>query len=118
IDPKRLTKEQLLSELTKRNIKTNETIKKDGLIKELELAMASEIREQKEGDVDKSKRFTAASMLEYLKSKVKKGELDEDEIPKLQTIQDWIACYSAQHRQKIAKKSIEILSNNYPELDK
>ncbi|CAG8655955.1 36576_t:CDS:2 [Gigaspora margarita] len=37
-----------------------------------------------EGDVDKSKRFTAAT----------------------------------QHRQKIAEKSIEISSNNYPELDK
>ncbi|CAG8802161.1 23516_t:CDS:2, partial [Gigaspora margarita] len=114
IDPKRLTKEQLLFKLTKRNIKTNETIKKDRLIKELELAIASEIREQKgisnkqenpiqydkkiesgwalkskqkyEGDVDKSKRFIAASMLECLKSKVEEGELNEDEIPKLQTI--------------------------------
>ncbi|CAG8784559.1 23135_t:CDS:2, partial [Gigaspora margarita] len=40
-----------------------------------------------EGNIDKSKRFTATSMLEYLKSKVKKGELDENEILKLQTIQ-------------------------------
>ncbi|RIB06166.1 hypothetical protein C2G38_2217817 [Gigaspora rosea] len=72
----------------------------------------------KQGNVDKSKRFTAASMLECLKSKVEEGELDEDEIPKLQTIQSWIACYSAQHRQKMAEKSIEISSNNYPELDK
>ncbi|CAG8655974.1 36577_t:CDS:2 [Gigaspora margarita] len=47
IDSKKLTKEQLLFELTKQNIKTNKTIKRDGLIKELELVIASEIREQK-----------------------------------------------------------------------
>ncbi|CAG8570768.1 13409_t:CDS:2 [Gigaspora margarita] len=40
-----------------------------------------------EGDIDKSKRFTTASMLECLKRKVEEGELDEDKIPKLQTIQ-------------------------------
>ncbi|CAG8712835.1 6177_t:CDS:2 [Gigaspora margarita] len=67
-----------------------------------------------EGNIDKSKRFTAASMLECLKRKIEEGELDEDEIPKLQTIQGWIARYSAQYRQKMAEKSIEISSNNYP----
>ncbi|CAG8726937.1 6965_t:CDS:1, partial [Racocetra fulgida] len=56
-----------------------------------------------EGDVDKSKRFTATSMLECLKRKVEEGELGDDEIPKLQTIQGWIARYSAQHRQKMAE---------------
>ncbi|RIB03488.1 hypothetical protein C2G38_2224882 [Gigaspora rosea] len=84
----------------------------------LESGWALKSKQKSEGDVDKSKRFTAASMLECLKSKVEEGELDKDEIPKLQTIQGWIARYSAQHHQKIAEKSIEISSNNYPELDK
>ncbi|CAG8715928.1 34251_t:CDS:2 [Gigaspora margarita] len=56
-----------------------------------------------EGDMDKSKRFTATSMLECLKSKVEEEVLDENEILKLQTIQGWIARYSAQHRQKMAE---------------
>ncbi|CAG8782975.1 16175_t:CDS:2, partial [Gigaspora margarita] len=87
----------------------DETSKRDKLIKELELAIANEI-EQK-GDIDKSKRFTATSMLECLKSKVEEEELNENEILKLQTIQGWIARYSAQYRQKMAEKSIEASYN-------
>jgi len=59
-----------------------------------------------EGDVDKSKRYTATTMLESLKRKVEEGELGEDEIPKLQTIQGWISRYSAQHRQKMAEMTV------------
>ena len=59
-----------------------------------------------EGDVDKSKRLTATTMLESLRKKVEEGELDEEEIPKLQTIQGWISRYSAQHRQKMAEMSL------------
>ena len=45
-------------------------------------------------------------MLESLQRKVEEGELGEDEIPKLQTIQGWISHYSAQHRQKMAEMSV------------
>jgi hypothetical protein len=45
-------------------------------------------------------------MLESLKRKVEEGELNEDEIPKLQTIQGWISRYSAQHCQKMAEMSV------------
>jgi len=48
-----------------------------------------------EGDIDKSKRFIATTMLENLRRKVEEGELDEEEILKLQTIQGWISRYSA-----------------------
>ncbi|CAG8459222.1 7928_t:CDS:2 [Funneliformis caledonium] len=48
-------------------------------------------------------------MLESLKSKVEEGELDYDEILKLQTIQGWIFRYSTQHRQKMAEKSVDML---------
>ncbi len=34
-------------------------------------------------------------MLESLKEKVEKGELEDEEILKLPTIQDWISYYSA-----------------------
>lgn len=43
IDPKRLTKEQLLLELTKRKINVVKTAKKDELIRELELAIINNI---------------------------------------------------------------------------
>ncbi len=39
-----------------------------------------------EGDINKSKRYTTATMLESLKGKVKKGELKDEEILRLQTI--------------------------------
>ncbi|CAB4488268.1 unnamed protein product [Rhizophagus irregularis] len=39
-----------------------------------------------EGNVNKSKRFTAATMLENPRRKVEEEELDKKEIPKLQTI--------------------------------
>ena len=48
-------------------------------------------------------------MLESLKGKVEKGELEDEEIPKLQTIQGWISHYSAQYRQKMAEKSFDTL---------
>ena len=48
-----------------------------------------------EGNIDKSKRFIATTMLENLRRKVEEGELDEEEIPKLQTIQGWISRYLA-----------------------
>ncbi|RIB18819.1 hypothetical protein C2G38_2036565 [Gigaspora rosea] len=66
-----------------------------------------------EDDIDKSKRFTTTSMLECLKSKVDERELDENEIPKLQTIQVWIARYLEQHHQKMSEKSIEASSNSH-----
>jgi len=40
-----------------------------------------------ERDINKSKRYTTATMLESLKGKVEKGELEDEEIPRLQTIQ-------------------------------
>ena len=43
IDPKRLTKEQLLLELTKRKINVAKTAKRDELIRELELAITNNI---------------------------------------------------------------------------
>ncbi|CAB5392224.1 unnamed protein product [Rhizophagus irregularis] len=67
-----------------------------------------------EGDVDKSKRFTATTMLENLRNKVEERELDEEEIPKLQTIQGWISRYSAQHRQKMAEMFLFKLAWNQP----
>ncbi|RGB35028.1 hypothetical protein C1646_759841 [Rhizophagus diaphanus] len=68
--------------------------------------MASKKEYFLEGDVDKSKRLTAATMLENFKRKVKEEKLDKEEISKLQTIQGWISHYLAQHYQKIAEISL------------
>jgi len=46
-------------------------------------------------------------MLESLKKKIDEGELGDDEIPKLQTVQNWISRYSAQHRQRMAEIPVD-----------
>ncbi|RGB38604.1 hypothetical protein C1646_805969 [Rhizophagus diaphanus] len=63
---------------------------------------------KKGGEKSIPKRMYA---LENLKSKVEEGELEDDKIPKLQTIQGWISRYSAQHRQKMAEMSVEASSS-------
>jgi len=56
------------------------------------------------GDADKSERYSAKEMLEALQEKVKISELEDSEIPKLKTIENWISRYSRQHKQAMAKK--------------
>jgi hypothetical protein len=56
-----------------------------------------------EGNVNKSQRHTAESMLAQLKQNVKDGVIEEEEVPKLDTIKNWISRYTNQHRQEAAK---------------
>ncbi|CAG8843347.1 3487_t:CDS:1, partial [Gigaspora margarita] len=44
-----------------------------------------------EGNVNKNERHTAKSMLTQLKQCVENGVIEKDEVPKLETIQNWIA---------------------------
>jgi hypothetical protein len=55
-----------------------------------------------EGNIDKSERHTAESMLSQLKKCVENGIIDEEEVPKLETIRNWISRYASQHRQEAA----------------
>ncbi|RHZ78305.1 hypothetical protein Glove_166g93 [Diversispora epigaea] len=51
-----------------------------------------------EGNIDKSERHTAQSMLSQLKQCAENGIIEEEEIPKLETIRNWIFRYASQHR--------------------
>ncbi|RIB10304.1 hypothetical protein C2G38_2043609 [Gigaspora rosea] len=59
------------------------------------------------GDANKSNRYTAEDMLNELHSMAREGLLEDDEIPKLTTISNWISGYAKKHRQDLAKQSIE-----------
>ena len=55
-----------------------------------------------EGNVNKSERHNAESMLTQLKQNVENGVIEEEEVPKLETIRNWISRYTSQHRQEAA----------------
>ncbi|CAB5367288.1 unnamed protein product [Rhizophagus irregularis] len=55
-----------------------------------------------EGNVNKSERHTAESMLARLKKNVEDSVIEEEEVPKLETIRNWISRYTSQHRQESA----------------
>ncbi|RIB07417.1 hypothetical protein C2G38_2046015 [Gigaspora rosea] len=56
------------------------------------------------GNANKSEKYSAEKMWKELMELVKIGNLKESDIPKVSTIQNWIARYVAQHKQKIAQK--------------
>ncbi|GES73513.1 hypothetical protein GLOIN_2v1880126 [Rhizophagus clarus] len=55
-----------------------------------------------EGNVNKSERHTAESMLTQLKKNVEDGVIEEEKVPKLETIRNWISRYASQHCQEAA----------------
>ncbi|RIB00827.1 hypothetical protein C2G38_2232810, partial [Gigaspora rosea] len=54
------------------------------------------------GNINKSDRYTAEEMHTELLELVKTGNLEESDVPKVSTIQNWIGRYATQHKQKIA----------------
>ncbi|CAG8852224.1 41793_t:CDS:1, partial [Gigaspora margarita] len=55
------------------------------------------------GNANKSERYSAEEMWKELMELVKIGSLEESDIPKVSTIQNWIARYAAQHKQQTAQ---------------
>ena len=55
-----------------------------------------------EGNINKSERHIAESILTQLKQNVKNGVIEKEEIPKLETIRNWIFRYTSQHCQEAA----------------
>ena len=45
-------------------------------------------------------------MFDELTKLVEEGSLEETDVPKVLTIQNWIARYAAQHRQNMAQQAI------------
>ncbi|CAG8840091.1 43405_t:CDS:1, partial [Gigaspora margarita] len=58
-------------------------------------------------DANKSNRYTAEDMLNKLHSMAHEGLLEDDKIPKLINIANWILEYAKKHCQGLAKQSIE-----------
>ncbi|CAG8680275.1 18087_t:CDS:2, partial [Cetraspora pellucida] len=52
------------------------------------------------GNADKSDRYSAEDMWKELNELAKGDSLEESDIPKVSTIQNWIARYTTQHKQK------------------
>ena len=55
------------------------------------------------GNLNKSDRYSAQEMWNELTRLVEEGSLEETDIPKVSTIQNWIARYAAQHKQNMAQ---------------
>ncbi|CAG8811575.1 43673_t:CDS:2, partial [Gigaspora margarita] len=53
------------------------------------------------GNANKSDRYSAEKMQKELIELVKIGSLEKSDVPKVSTIQNWIARYVMQHKQKM-----------------
>ena len=54
------------------------------------------------GNANRSDRYSASDMLNELNNMANKGNLEFETIPKLETIQNWIARYSAACKREMA----------------
>ena len=59
------------------------------------------------GNVSKSDRYTAQDMHQELVKCAKEGEIESDEIPKITTIQNWIAKTTREHQKQSAEMAIK-----------
>ncbi|RIA79598.1 hypothetical protein C1645_840308 [Glomus cerebriforme] len=55
-------------------------------------------------NLDKSDRYSTQEMWNELTKLVEKDSLEENDILKVSTIQNWIARYAAQHKQNMAQR--------------
>ena len=58
------------------------------------------------GDINKSEKYTAQEMYNELKELAEEGILEEEEIPKVSTISNWITRYAQAHRKEKAKQAL------------
>lgn len=56
------------------------------------------------GEADRTRRYTAETMLEELNVMAEEGQFDKSEVPKLQTIHGWITSYAAVFKKQNAKE--------------
>ncbi|CAG8492331.1 14999_t:CDS:2, partial [Racocetra persica] len=57
------------------------------------------------GDIDKSKWYSAKDMLDVLEKRAEAGKLENSEVPKLKTIENWIGRYAWQYKKELAEKA-------------
>jgi hypothetical protein len=64
------------------------------------------------GDINKSEKYTAQEMHNELKGLVEEGVLEEEEIPKVSTISNWIARYAQAHRKLRAQQALALVDRS------
>ena len=64
------------------------------------------------GDINKSDKYTAQEMHNELKGLVEEGVLEEEEIPKVFTISNWIARYAQAHRKLKAQQALALVNRS------
>jgi len=64
------------------------------------------------GDIDKSEKYMAQEMHNELKELVEEGILEEEEIPKISTISNWITRYVQTHRKAKAQQALALVSGD------
>ncbi|CAG8515799.1 16423_t:CDS:2, partial [Dentiscutata heterogama] len=64
------------------------------------------------GNANSSQRYQPEDMLRALNKKADNNELDRTQIPKLETIRNWISRYSIVIKKEIAEKMLTSLNNN------
>ncbi|CAJ0890749.1 7902_t:CDS:2, partial [Entrophospora sp. SA101] len=70
------------------------------------------------GEANKTRKYTAETMLGKLNGMVEEDEIDKNEVPKLQTIRGWISTYAAVFKKKNAKRTLsEITSTQMRSFD-
>ncbi|POG64528.1 hypothetical protein GLOIN_2v1674232 [Rhizophagus irregularis DAOM 181602=DAOM 197198] len=64
------------------------------------------------GDINKSEKYTAQEMHNELKGLVEEGVLEEEEIPKISTISNWISRYAQTHRKLKAQQALALVDRS------
>ncbi|PKY55597.1 hypothetical protein RhiirA4_475171, partial [Rhizophagus irregularis] len=59
------------------------------------------------GNIDKRKKMSAQEMYDNLTERASQEEIEENDIPKVQTIQNWIANYTRTFKASASLRALE-----------
>jgi len=59
------------------------------------------------GTVDNKNKISGEEMYDELLKRAQRGEFDQNDIPKVSTINNWIATFSRKWKQNMARLSLE-----------
>lgn len=60
------------------------------------------------GTVDNNNKISGEEMYDELLKRAQRGEFDQSDIPKVSTINNWIATFSRKWKQNMARLSLEV----------
>jgi len=59
------------------------------------------------GNIEKRKKMSAQEMQQELLNHVEQGEIEESEVPKVSTIQNWIHTFSRSFKRSISQQTLQ-----------